>query len=385
MPALHMRRVLSALACSAALGGALLGAAEQSPASAGVTARLEFREQTEGAEGLWLSADSTREVAFRKEPQYARGPVRRGILSVGPEPGDVIGFAWEPRARTLHLDLDRDLDLTNDPGGAIRGHPLYGEGQALEAQQFSGIRLELERDGIARSYFLSATLFDHTDGSNFSVRSGWAGTVRLGDQEHRIELQDNLDGAIGSGDRLWVGSDPGSPGGHTFYHPRCLLLGGDPYRVRAQFEPEGRVGAVALTLERAETAIGTLDLAGSGFEELVLEGACAAVLRPPQEQVRLPEGTYIAREVRSEFGLSAVMFGGPVSFDIRPGETTRLAIGDPLRPAVETQARGRTLVLDCQLLGQGGEQYSGRELGHAPELEIRSSDRVLLRDSFEFG
>ena len=58
-------------------------------------------------------------VHFSKEPALAPGPAVRGVLKFGGNPSNAIPFVWEGGAKKLHLDLNRNQDLTDDPAGVI--------------------------------------------------------------------------------------------------------------------------------------------------------------------------------------------------------------------------------------------------------------------------
>jgi hypothetical protein len=62
---------------------------------------------------------------FPKEPALAVGPVVRGVLKFGGNPSNAIPFVWEGGTKKLHLDLNRNQDLTDDPAGVIPATALY--------------------------------------------------------------------------------------------------------------------------------------------------------------------------------------------------------------------------------------------------------------------
>ncbi len=55
---------------------------------------------------------------FKKEPPPSGGLVRRQFLQLGGNTNNLMAVLWEPPS-TLHLDLNRNLDLTDDPQGVF--------------------------------------------------------------------------------------------------------------------------------------------------------------------------------------------------------------------------------------------------------------------------
>jgi hypothetical protein len=60
------------------------------------------------------------EVKFRKEPDFGKDRIVRRALKVGPDKDDFIGIAADLTTHTLYLDLNQNLDLTDDPQGVTR-------------------------------------------------------------------------------------------------------------------------------------------------------------------------------------------------------------------------------------------------------------------------
>ena len=66
----------------------------------------------------WNVSMTTRSGAFQKEPKLSPTKVIRGSLRLGSRDQET-GFAWDQAAGKLYLDLNRNQDLTDDPGGVF--------------------------------------------------------------------------------------------------------------------------------------------------------------------------------------------------------------------------------------------------------------------------
>ena len=101
-----------------------------------MTVYLDYREVNYSIInwGLTLVAKSS---AFKKEPVFSGSKVIRGTLQLGGGASDEMGFAWDRGAGKLYLDLNRNLDLTDDPAGVFS----CGRGSDDNYQIFTNVHL----------------------------------------------------------------------------------------------------------------------------------------------------------------------------------------------------------------------------------------------------
>jgi len=68
----------------------------------------------------------TPNAPFLKEPELGQEHVFSGALQVGKDPTNTIALIWDRPAGKLYFDLNRNLDLTDDPAGVFssphKGH-----------------------------------------------------------------------------------------------------------------------------------------------------------------------------------------------------------------------------------------------------------------------
>ena len=60
-----------------------------------------------------------KEIVFRKEPDFGGRSVIRGAITTGAGSTNFVGFALDLAKRTLYLDRNRNLDLTDDPSRVL--------------------------------------------------------------------------------------------------------------------------------------------------------------------------------------------------------------------------------------------------------------------------
>ena len=80
-----------------------------------------------------------REVVFGREPEFSGRDIARGPLRGSQDQKEFIGYAWDSSTGKLYIDLNRNLDLTDDPDGIFESKDGW----------FKDIRFEIER-GLVR-------------------------------------------------------------------------------------------------------------------------------------------------------------------------------------------------------------------------------------------
>ena len=112
-----------------------------------------------------------KEIAFKKEPDFGEKDIVRGSLPAGREENDHICFAWDSTDRTLYLDLNRNLDLTDDPSGVF----IHDKSKYSYPQLFTDIPIEFLRDSVRHHYRVDVNLYGSSRHPNgyVNVRSGW--------------------------------------------------------------------------------------------------------------------------------------------------------------------------------------------------------------------
>lgn len=102
----------------------------------------------------------------------------------------------------LHLDLNRNQDLTDDPGG-VYSCPISGAASSVHT--FNNVRLTFQTPMGVHPALLELSFYSYGNpGNPPSVnvvrRYFWEGKLSFGGQEWQWGLTDNLQGRIGSAD-----------------------------------------------------------------------------------------------------------------------------------------------------------------------------------------
>lgn len=136
-----------------------------------------------------------RGVEFKKEPDFGRARMIRSVIPLDEKNNIVLPFAWNKSDRILYIDLNRNLDLTDDPDNVFKGTKDRG------SVTFSRVRLNIPyRDKIIPC---TATIrfggWDIRNKGEIVIHTTWQGDVELEGGRWRLIMADGLDGDIGAG------------------------------------------------------------------------------------------------------------------------------------------------------------------------------------------
>ena len=158
-----------------------------SPAAAAATVSLEFTD-VPYAFHHWSLPVNERSTPFEKEPQIGSGNVFRGALRFGKDKTNGLAFLCDVEGGKLHVDLNRNLDLTDDPAGSFTS--AYGGGRTY--QYFTNLHLPVATPAGVRSTAMDLNLYGLEN--RFSVYAGlrslWLGQATLGGREWQVGLFD---------------------------------------------------------------------------------------------------------------------------------------------------------------------------------------------------
>ena len=139
-----------------------------------------------------------------------------------------------------------------------------------------------------------------------------------------------------------------------------------------------------------DPALGELRLEGESIVRLVLkrEGDNQTeTFRRPEQIIELPTGKYTVQEVHLDGGYIYYASRGPKSHwvTVTSDEPATLKIGGPLKQTVKVSREGRILVMNYELLGVGGEQYTSGDRREPPTFAVYKADKKIASGNFEFG
>jgi len=364
-----------------------------------VTAYLDYQEANYSFLS-WGMPTVLRSSAFKKEPAFSGGKVVRGTWRLTGGTSNEVAFAWDRGARRLYVDLNRNLDLTDDRGG-VYSSPGGG---ADYFQMFPNVRLPLSAGTGGRQMLVDVSLYDYGSQptSIVALRSFWQGKVSLQGEEWQVGLlatpaeeQASFEGSSLLLRPWSQRSEPFSLQNGTlagFPLSRKVFFGGQAYQLQYATETQGDYPRMRMQFTEQAPKLGELKITGQFVQRMVLQGGpYVVVLDQPAATVSVPLGRYKQAKVCLKKGgaeayldgRAQLAAGGVTVTDQRPAV---LAAGGPLTNLVSVSRRGRNLALNYELVGAGGEyQMVSQDRAHPPEFTIYQADKKIASGKFEFG
>ncbi|MGD0262299.1 MAG: hypothetical protein ABSD29_21235 [Verrucomicrobiota bacterium] len=363
-----------------------------------VTAYLDYQDANYSPM-TWGVKVVTRSSAFKKEPAFSRGEVIRGTLQLVGGASNEVAFAWDRGARKLYVDLNRNLDLTDDPGGVFSCASGYGDWY----QTFTNIHLPFNGATGGRQMLVDLTFSDYQGlYCTASLRSFWQGKVTLQGEEWQVGLlgaRSEQQVSVEGGNLLlrpWSARNKpfsvndGSLAAFPF--SRKLFFGNRACQLQCTNEVQGGAGKVRMQFAEQEPKLGELKIMGQFVERVTLEGGpYLVVLDQPGATVKVPVGRYKEAKVCLRRGDVTAHLDGPSEtavgrITVAEKAPAVLTAGGPLTNSVAIERRGRNLTMSYRLTGVGGlYQMVEQDRSHPPEFTIYQGDKKVASGKFEFG
>jgi hypothetical protein len=341
-----------------------------------------------------------RDIIFKKEPDFGDRQIIRGAIPAGREEKEFLCFAWDVSELKLYLDLNRNLDLTDDPSGVYRGR-----GKKYQ-QTFSRVRFESINSQVPLLYhvtvhFSQSSLIGTPIRCFVTVHSGWLRDIDPYGKKWQLAVVDNLDGIIGPEDimtlRPYRGSNEYPVGFSGYDHldpPQRIFFDGHDYDLAFGFEPSAEGSKLVATFRESISPLGTLEMNGSSISRLILkEGkdrdSSVVLLDFPGNKALVPARVYKWQRIILDGGeIYVVLYAdGQNEISVNINKVTPLNLGTPLIHTVDMSRQGTELILDYQLVGVGGEKYGQvrRDFKNRPTYVIYRGENKLASGSFEYG
>jgi hypothetical protein len=308
-----------------------------------------------------------------------------------------MAFAWDRAAGKLYLDLNRNLDMTDDPAGVFST-----QGDSMDYYQtFTSIRLPIKAPAGNRQALVDLSFFDYGKlNCSAAMRSCWQGKVTLQGEEWQVGLLGNVfepRSSLEGGNLLlrpWTERNKpfsllsGSLEGFPF--SQKLFIGNRAYQLQCTNEGQGDAAKVRVQFTEQRPSLGELKITGSYVQRVTLEGGLyMVVIDKPETVVRVPVGSYIPAKVCLKKGGAEAYLdlrtaaGRTIISDTKPAVLTA---GGPLTNSVSLSRQGRKLSLNYQLVGAGGAyQLVNQDRLHPPEFAVYQGDKKVASGKFEFG
>ena len=330
------------------------------------------------------------EVRFQKEPDYAGDKIVRSALYVSPGQKEYVGFACDLKKNKLYLDLNRNLDLTDDPDGVCDSR---SDGRGRE---FSDIVIPVQQEGRRREMVVNLQIYGDRYG-RYTVKSSWeSDAVVLAGRTCHVAVVDNGDGVVDSEDTLYFqpisadGAEKDDGEKIELDAPARLTLDGEAFRLAYELSTDGKT--LALSVEPTEIPLVGIALAGEGIARIVMqEDASAGIFYDPGAAIWMPAGNYSADvRVRNGEGNRASLWATRnARRRVREGDKEPWRVGGPIVGKLACKKTGARLRFDQEVFGAGGETYAlvhsaGPSLGN-PKLRVKKAGKVIHVGKFEYG
>ena len=371
------------------------------PPSNAITASLEYHE----ASYQFLSRNipiERRAVPFPKEPALASGHVVRGVLKFGDNSSNVISFLWQSGARKLFLDLNHNLDLTDDPAGVFA---CPAKNSSRSYQTFTNIHLPFKTSAGNRQVLVDLEFWDFGSRPDCTavMRSFWQGKLVLQGVEWQVGVVDNLFGKLDSPEgsylllRPWVERNKSfstSSGSlDAFPFSRKLFVQNQAYQLDCTNELQGDSSKLRLQFTGQQPALGELKITGDFIQRMILHGGpYLVVVDRPEPVVKIPVGRYNQAGVWLKKGAAEAYrdsssLGSDKWIAVDGKKLAVLVAGGPLTNSVSISRQGKYLRLNYQLLGAGGEVYQLTQVDRSqpPEFAVYKGHRKIASGKFAYG
>jgi hypothetical protein len=358
-------------------------------------AYLEFREAAWSL-GTWAINLAPLAAPLKREPDFQNHDVVRRALALGTEPEQRMAFAWDKTARKLYLDLNRNLDLTDDPTG------MFAAASGGAAGKFTDLRLSVNTKEGERPFLMDLEFYDY--GS--AVRTAWASQRSYWQGKLTMHGRDLQLGVIESGPhapqfrhllvRPWAEHDARFAVAEgdlaVLDFPRRLFYQGCGYELDCRSEGAATPPRLRLEFKELTPRLGELHLPGKGLERVVLrQSEYTVLLDQPKPVERVPLGTYTQQLVWMKSGAITAQkepaSPGGAPLVVATNRPATFAAGGPLTNTVTISRRSRSLVFSYRLVGADGASFQAKTNGvrDQPAFAVYQGERQLATGKFEFG
>lgn len=329
------------------------------------------------------------EILFKKEPSYKGIDIIRGVIPAGQGKEGRLCFAWDVQFATLYLDLNRNLDLTDDPEGIFSS-------KGGRNQYFRDISLPVRFGQETTAYTVN---FDFTKTSSWTscimrIRTCWRGDFRNGDDEWEFLLSDNLDTIIDNYERIsLIPHKSGLSTNNTFAFydlklPRRMCINTDCYDI--SFEPSQNIGTQSPVLVLTPSKVPRGEIVINGHADyLLLEAhdkneSTIVIFDPPPSSAMIPCGRYTS--YRWGFGKSMFTANLKNKIDVVPESPQIISVGGPLNNSVTAKRRFDSLDISYCLKDISGQILDQRTITNKPPtFVVLKGDKKIGSGTFEYG
>gem|GEM_PF-544593 len=334
---------------------------------------------------------------FKKEPFTDKGKIFRGVLRIGDDKNP-IPFALYASKRALCLDLNRNLDLTDDPQ-----YPAKPYAYSTPNYLHFVFHIPLKIDDTSTSYLINIMFYLQQNGfwGFANIHSRWEELGDIYGKKYKFIMADDMDGRIDLNGRdfffIIPEDDPygeeilyKSTSNRTKTRPDILFLNGHAFKFSAEFAKQDNKPCVKVTFRETPIETETVQIAGKYIKCLYLSGSNLIIQDSPGKEIHIPVGRYpqaraIIGDDKSKFTATSDI--SLHNFDVAKGKPVTLAVGAPLKSIVDASQSGRYLNLSYRLVDNNNNDYTfiTKEPIQPPRAAIYLNGREIQSGNFEYG
>lgn len=350
-----------------------------------------------GLESVYWTLDTTN-TPFLKEPELSEQGVFRGVLRFGrQDTNNAIALIWDQPKGKLYLDLNRNLDLADDPAG------VFSSTNKGPEQRFSSVTVLLKTAAGLHPAILGLRLWPVGAGRQIQMqldsRSLWQAKVGLPGEEWQVAALDDPFNPEGPATAKFLLLRPWTMrtnhlslrdlNAGIIRFPDRLFWLGQAFQLERRLETQGGAPVCKLELTPQQPPLTEVKLSGESLYYAVFRATngYTVVLREPPGTLKVPQGVYTVSAAWLKNGAATAYRLADEPLFISATAPTNVVLGGPLTNWVRLIRQGRKLNMDYQLVGADGGSYrlaqEGR--GRPPEFTVYHSGKKVQSGSFEFG
>ena len=334
---------------------------------------------------------------FLKEPELSPKHVARRALQFGRDTNNAFALIWDQPKHKLYLDLNRNLDLTDDTTG------VFSSTNKGYSQLFANVTLPLNTAMGLHPATLDLRLStDQTERwvqVRLTSRTLWQTRVAVEGDAWQVAVADKLLSPEGPAaakflllrpweirtNRVWLDS----PIYGLVPFPDRLFWLGRAFHLERRLETGGEGPAWKLELTPQQPPLTELKLSGEFLYYALLQASngYTVVLRGPAGTVKVPSGLYTISSIWLKQGAAEAHWLSEKPLAVNAAAATSLVLGGPLTNSVALDRYGRRLMLNYQLKGADGARYrlAQEDRAKPPEFIVYRGGKKVLSGKFQYG
>ena len=334
---------------------------------------------------------------FLKEPGLSANHISRGVLHFGKDTNNAFALIWDQPKHKLSLDLNHNLDLTDDPGG------VFTSTNKGDSQWFLNVTLPLRTQAGLHPARLDLEMFviDQAKGTlvRLASRTLWQARVANKGEDWQVavvdRLLDTMEPTAGKFllVRPWSAHTNRVDVNTTMWGavpvPEQLFWLGKAFRLERRFEAAGDGTVCKLALTPQQPPLAALKLSGDFLSYAMLQATngYTLVLPGPAATWDVPQGVYAVRSVWLKRGAAEAFRRDYTPLSIDATSATNLVLGGPLTNTVGMQRYGRRLLVGHLVKGADGAEYRLVQDGWKPwpEFAVYHGGKKVFTGKFQPG